>query len=326
MLREFAFTPHVFAHQTNECEADWIECLRSIGRNLRPSSDTPIRIIISDLYSDGSASGWETVSRELADGIPRGNPARDLAMALLGRMKTLAVAREPVGGWPGEDEIAWIAEASLSFTSMPFDRLVATVPATSEEMVRASQLRDVLNDAFWDGSGPILTPRGSSEEQARLIAGMACHADFVDIVLPYGNEQEFGCDIVRSVDRLPRRARPRHVRVHTREVENSASRGLYLSSECNVDPASTQLTWCFWPGKALRERVVIAGRISRSGGSLVRGARWGLYMGHVPWDGVTDDCPPSQWSVMPLPVIRQHLNMLTDATSLSQAVIVGEPC
>ena len=325
MLCELAFTPSIFDHEKNDGTADWLECLRTIGRAIRPSADTPNRIVVSAFYSDGDSSGWEQVSRQLVEAIPRGHSARETAMALLGRMKSIGVDRDPVGDWPGDDEAAWISEACLSHAITAFRCLVAHDPTSAVDEVRATELLAVLGNDFWDGCGPVLTPQGNSQEQADIVAGLACHADFLDLVLPYGNEQEFGCDVVRAIDRLPERTRPRVVRVHSRTVENPQSRGSYLLESCHVNPARTALAWYFWPGTTLRDRVAIAGRISRSGDAEIRGARWGLYMGHVPWDGMAGDGPPTQWSLMIPSVSRQHLDVLSDPANLSRVVRIAAP-
>lgn len=325
MLYELAFTPSIFDHEMNDGAADWLECLRTIGRAIRPSADTPNRIVVSDLYSDGTSSGWEQVSRQLVEAIPRGHSARETAMALLGRMKSIGVDRDPVGDWPGDDEDAWINEACLSHAMLAFRCLVAIDPTSAVDEVTATELRSVLGNDFWDGCGPVLTPQGSSQEQADIVAGLAYHADFLELVLPYGNEQEFGCEVVRAIDCLPQRKRPRLVRVHSRSIENPQARGNFLVNSCNVNPARTALSWCFWPGTTLRDRVAIAGRVSYSGDAEIRGARWGLYMGHVPWDGMTGDGPPSQWSLMIPSVSRQHLDVLSDHVNLSRAVRIAAP-
>lgn len=304
MLKEIAFTPHIFDEMSNIDNPNWADQLYVLGERLFPWQGA-CPFVVSNLY-DGS---WEHKALEYIQDITSDTKAK--AQSLLVKIKEILVTRPAFADWPGEDEIKWAREAIELLQNSLIHRLVACISTTKtlrQEGQNLHALSDVTDSGFWNNLQPDDSPPRIICEQIKRLKMIGLHAGFISISSAhiYGGEDcETG--FVQELIKLAA-SRPANYGNVLIDVHCQATRSDITESSpivMNVKESfeqfcsdNTQVRIYFWPKTQVLDRILLSGDITTISGKIRLKPRWGIYMGHIARRGENNPNNITQWSLL----------------------------
>jgi len=310
MLKELAFTPHIFDEETNSGDPQWSNHLRKLGGNIF-HHNAACPFLISDLLN----GSWKAVAAGMVDAI-RDHKARGLAQSLLSQMDNVLVPRTSTRNW-AEEETDWASDAMrLNQDGLEADRVVASNPV-AEPLKAAGDsiwaLSETEDKRFWHNMESDDSPPMVLAEQIHRLRRICLHAGFIAIVSPCmkgtdTDETEFALEIIRSACARPSGYGKLAIDVHAEGPELHRGQSAYSDTLTRIKDMLLQklrplrdpnVTIRLFIWEKLRERILLAGRLRYdSAGDPLPNARWGIGMQHMARPGEVDMSDATIWTLL----------------------------
>ena len=296
MLTEYALTPHVFDHEHNAADPQWLQDLRAFCERMLPAGPNRIcNSVVSDLcdghwFANEIAPMIQELQRQQDENRHERIPALDLLKSLRPRVERRLVARPFTGGtWP-QDEDTWAGEAvaSSASTGIAIHRVVTSSQLTTNQ--KWTCLGDATGEAFWEPVPPTSNPRADVAEQLALIRRMTAFYSFMAFVSPYigaegaGKDLTFAVNLVKAtLDRPSGFPRPARIDFHTEgtykgNAERKAQADGILDRVRNeIGSDVTMVRLFLW--RDVKERRLIVG--ASDGTDKTPQTAWAVAMTHV---------------------------------------------
>jgi hypothetical protein len=283
MIKELAFTPHIFDEETNSANSKWHEQIRVLGEKMFPwCSPTPF--VVSNL----GEGGWDCQVNTYVGAIKTNT--KYLVQSLILQMKNIMVKHPLWGDWPGDNEIEWANQAlKISENKFcPIERIVTT-DAIALSMKNVYALNDITGSGFWNGLAPNNTLPMVISDQVKRLQILCVHAKYISISSAYLNdgksdESDFVFALIQNIDSSTIHKERVHFDVHCQ-----ASSGLIKQDSPEVlnligkfkkyAKYKVQIQLNFWD--KIRERILLAGEKTAVSGETKMKVRWGISMQHI---------------------------------------------
>ncbi len=288
MLREMAFTPHIFEEETNADNDRWTEQLRLLGERLFPWSN-PSPFMISNLY-DGS---WEyKVSEYIQQLSPE---VRHIAQTLFTEIKKILVTQPAIRNWPGDSELEWANQATDLLEQEQIDCLVVSEKICNQlrnDGYDATALQEIENNVFWNNLIPDNSIPMVINEQVKKLKLICLHSQYIAISSAYiegksSDEASLIKGIMKAITH-----RPKHyttnvcIDVHcelaarlSSEQKNNKKKNIEIYFKRIPSKNIKRIRIIFW--NKVRERILLAGNIATRNGNERFKPRWGIHLGHI---------------------------------------------
>ncbi len=304
MLKEIAFTPHIFDEESNIDNADWPNQLRILGERMFPWN-SPSPFVVSNLY-DGS---WESQAgmyiRQLSPNV------KPIAQSMLTKLKDVLVSRPACGDWPGDEETKWANEA-IKFIGKEagIDKLVTSSHCeniSDKTEAGVHSIIDVSKNGFWSkliSSGDVPMIIRKQIEKLKLIC---LHASYIAISSAYitggtDDETRFVREMIKFIANRPKEY-----------VESVVDIHCYIKKEQNANDKIIEnikrtfrrfvsdrlcIKLFFWPKEFVRDRILLAGDATSVNGKPRFKVRWAIFMGHIARPKEHSDADITHWSLL----------------------------
>lgn len=304
MLKEFAFTPHVFSPPTGAVTEQWRRCVRTIAIRLFTSSIVPI--VVAGLHSGSDGSSWE---REVVDRINRiqDHSLRAEVQSLFRKLADSVVYRPACTCWPGDDESGWCEEVAETNALEPIHQVIVQDDLHVSGHPRVFSCRDADSFEFWQVLQERLPNPQSLTDVVRPIRTILFHSTHLIISAPYAGTTAFAFECIRQALSRPAGFPSPSIEVHQALARdaNPETRIAWIRSQL---PRDRGIRWYFWPDNdSYRERLVLGGWLASLGANEVRFVgRFGVSFTHVWGEGDPADAEPSTCALLSRHDVHAH--------------------
>lgn len=290
MITEFALTPQVF---TNEVPVDvQKKSIEHLATALgHPSLSAAL--CVAGLDAVEGYCGWDYVAVSCIAKI-HDQSTRIAAQKLYEKIEKALVMRERsspgTGGLESEDD--WIEEIhALEVDDAGIECVIHSSASKYPGQLKPSVWEGIAEQSPLHACRSVRTIQGDFVDQINVLKPVVRHSQFIELVVPRVSElYEGAVEEILSlcVGTQSFNGNSRQCGIHTMVEDAAGTQNVleYARSKLSDVKGSCQVAVHVWqPGGLGIERRLIAGRVSMSGSTERKGARWGVHFSHLPWKG-----------------------------------------